>query len=261
MTRKHEIRDENFYFLTLDKERMIDAGPKGNLARTKNGALTAKRKHTKRKNVEETPSNKNKVKKPLGRPPKPKELTEIEKDLLIINSATVSNSESSRPQSVEEKQLRPLKSKIVSNSTDEVIISNGNKPNTILEKELDNSVKEVTVSKDTEPSKEKLDCKPLEEVSISNDTESNKALQKKLDFNTIEELSLSSTETSKGPNKPVNRKLDSKLTREATLSNGTLPRKALKRKLHSMSIEEVSLSSTEPSGKRQKCDKQIEVGD
>lgn len=33
MRRKHEIRDENFYFLTLDKERMIDAGPKGNLAR------------------------------------------------------------------------------------------------------------------------------------------------------------------------------------------------------------------------------------
>jgi hypothetical protein len=34
MNRKHEIRDENFYFLTLDKERMIDAGPKGNLARS-----------------------------------------------------------------------------------------------------------------------------------------------------------------------------------------------------------------------------------
>ncbi|XP_061723357.1 uncharacterized protein LOC133529618 [Cydia pomonella] len=36
MCRKHEIRDENFYFLTLDKERMIDAGPKGNLARFMN---------------------------------------------------------------------------------------------------------------------------------------------------------------------------------------------------------------------------------
>ncbi|XP_063834524.1 uncharacterized protein LOC135083730 [Ostrinia nubilalis] len=36
MNRMHEIRDENFYFLTLDKERMIDAGPKGNLARFMN---------------------------------------------------------------------------------------------------------------------------------------------------------------------------------------------------------------------------------
>ena len=33
MRRKHEVRDENFYFLTLDKERVIDAGPKGNFAR------------------------------------------------------------------------------------------------------------------------------------------------------------------------------------------------------------------------------------
>ncbi|XP_045539872.1 uncharacterized protein LOC123722367 [Papilio machaon] len=36
MQRKYEIRDENYYFLTLDKERMIDAGPKGNLARFMN---------------------------------------------------------------------------------------------------------------------------------------------------------------------------------------------------------------------------------
>ncbi|KAJ2940504.1 hypothetical protein O0L34_g6436 [Tuta absoluta] len=36
MQRKHETRDENFYFLTLDKERLIDAGPKGNLARFMN---------------------------------------------------------------------------------------------------------------------------------------------------------------------------------------------------------------------------------
>lgn len=33
MTRKEEMRDENYYFLTLDKDRMIDAGPKGNVAR------------------------------------------------------------------------------------------------------------------------------------------------------------------------------------------------------------------------------------
>lgn len=26
-------KDQNFYFLTLDKDRMLDAGPKGNLAR------------------------------------------------------------------------------------------------------------------------------------------------------------------------------------------------------------------------------------
>ncbi|CAF4911985.1 unnamed protein product [Pieris macdunnoughi] len=32
----HQVRDENYYFLTLDKERMIDAGPKGNLARFMN---------------------------------------------------------------------------------------------------------------------------------------------------------------------------------------------------------------------------------
>ncbi|CAG4970924.1 unnamed protein product [Colias eurytheme] len=36
MKRMHEVRDENYYFLTLDKERMIDAGPKGNLARFMN---------------------------------------------------------------------------------------------------------------------------------------------------------------------------------------------------------------------------------
>lgn len=33
MTRRQEMRDENYYFLTLDKDRMIDAGPKGNVAR------------------------------------------------------------------------------------------------------------------------------------------------------------------------------------------------------------------------------------
>jgi SET domain-containing protein len=33
MTRKHEEKDENYYFLTIDKDRMLDAGPKGNVAR------------------------------------------------------------------------------------------------------------------------------------------------------------------------------------------------------------------------------------
>lgn len=33
MERRQEMRDENYYFLTLDKDRMIDAGPKGNVAR------------------------------------------------------------------------------------------------------------------------------------------------------------------------------------------------------------------------------------
>ncbi|GLV35862.1 Nuclear receptor binding SET domain protein [Carabus blaptoides fortunei] len=36
MKRKHEQKDENYYFLTIDKDRMIDAGPKGNVARFMN---------------------------------------------------------------------------------------------------------------------------------------------------------------------------------------------------------------------------------
>lgn len=230
----------------------------------KNGTLTAKRKYTKRKNIEESPStSKNKLKKPLGRPPKPKELTEIEKDLLIIKSATtVSSNESSRRQSVEVKQ-EPLK-KVNSNSAEVVIILNGNEPSAVLKKELDNSTKDVITSNDMEPRKEetsKLDTNPMEEVLNSNVKASSKELQKKLDFNTIEEVTLSSTEPSKGPNKPVNRKLDSKSTNEIQISNGTKPRKGLKRKLFSLSTEEVSLTSTEPSVKRQKCDEEIEVGD
>lgn len=229
----------------------------------KNGTLTAKRKYTKRKNIEESPStSKNKLKKPLGRPPKPKELTEIEKDLLIIKSATtVSSNESSRRQSVEVKQ-EPLK-KVNSNSAEVVIILNG-EPSAVLKKELDNSTKDVITSNDMEPRKEetsKLDTNPMEEVLNSNVKASSKELQKKLDFNTIEEMTLSSTEPSKGPNKPVNRKLDSKSTNEIQISNGTKPRKGLKRKLFSLSTEEVSLTSTEPSVKRQKCDEEIEVGD
>lgn len=33
MKRKYEAKDNNYYFLTIDKDRIIDAGPKGNLAR------------------------------------------------------------------------------------------------------------------------------------------------------------------------------------------------------------------------------------
>ncbi|CAH0597788.1 unnamed protein product [Chrysodeixis includens] len=202
MRRKHEIRDENFYFLTLDKERMIDAGPKGNLARFMNhccepncetqkwtvlgdvrvglfalydipansevtfnynlecagiekkrcmcgakrcsgyiGAkpkqeesqakkqkIPGKRTYKKRKPTEESPSTKNKPKRPIGRPPKPRELTEIEKDLLIIRNATngLSSDESSRSMSSEyERNLKPLKRKRVSFSTEEIILYDG----------------------------------------------------------------------------------------------------------------------------------------
>lgn len=34
--RKHEEKDENFYFLIIDKDRLLDAGPKGNVARFMN---------------------------------------------------------------------------------------------------------------------------------------------------------------------------------------------------------------------------------
>ncbi|KAK6622259.1 hypothetical protein RUM44_002066 [Polyplax serrata] len=36
MKRKQETKDNNYYFLTIDKDRIIDAGPKGNLARFMN---------------------------------------------------------------------------------------------------------------------------------------------------------------------------------------------------------------------------------
>lgn len=29
----HDVKEDNYYFLTIDKDIMIDAGPKGNLAR------------------------------------------------------------------------------------------------------------------------------------------------------------------------------------------------------------------------------------
>ncbi|XP_069362911.1 uncharacterized protein [Maniola hyperantus] len=186
MRRKHEVRDENFYYLTLDKERMIDAGPKGNLARFMNhscepncetqkwtvlgdvrvglfaifdipanseltfnynlestgiekkqcmcGAkrcsgyigekpkqddqpkknkpgIPTKRTYKKRKNIEISPSPKPKQRAP--RPYKPRELTEIEKDLLIIKSASngiSSDSESSRL-SIDSKDSKGMKRK------------------------------------------------------------------------------------------------------------------------------------------------------
>ncbi|XP_072936008.1 uncharacterized protein [Epargyreus clarus] len=207
MRRKHEIRDENFYFLTLDKERMIDAGPKGNLARfmnhccepncetqkwtvlgdvrvglfalydipansevtfnynlesagiekkrclcgakrcsgyigakpkqadqPKKNKLAAKRTYKKRK-IEDSPStSKIKPKSKLGRPPKPKELSEIEKDLLIIKNATNGISSDSdcsgRLSSIESvKDLKASKRKRGGMSTEEAI-SNSNSPTT-----------------------------------------------------------------------------------------------------------------------------------
>lgn len=51
--------------------------------------LPTKRTYKKRKTIEDSPStSRNKPKNRVGRPNKPKELTEIEKDLLIIKSAT-----------------------------------------------------------------------------------------------------------------------------------------------------------------------------
>lgn len=33
LLKKHEEKDENYYFLTIDSTRIIDAGPKGNVSR------------------------------------------------------------------------------------------------------------------------------------------------------------------------------------------------------------------------------------
>lgn len=33
LKKMHLANDENYYFLTIDKDRMLDAGPKGNVAR------------------------------------------------------------------------------------------------------------------------------------------------------------------------------------------------------------------------------------
>ena len=30
---KHRVQDDDYYFLTIDKDRILDAGPKGNMAR------------------------------------------------------------------------------------------------------------------------------------------------------------------------------------------------------------------------------------
>ncbi|CAH1641585.1 unnamed protein product [Spodoptera littoralis] len=214
MRRKHEIRDENFYFLTLDKERMIDAGPKGNLARfmnhccepncetqkwtvlgdvrvglfalydipansevtfnynlecagiekkrcmcgakrcsgyigakpkqdesqSKKPKIPGKRTYKKRKPTEESPSTKNKPKRPIGRPPKPRELTEIEKDLLIIRNATngISSDESTRSASSEyERHPKALKRKRVSFSTEEIILYDGSESPSVKKQKLE----------------------------------------------------------------------------------------------------------------------------
>nr|XP_026490227.1 uncharacterized protein LOC113396490 isoform X1 [Vanessa tameamea]XP_026490228.1 uncharacterized protein LOC113396490 isoform X1 [Vanessa tameamea] len=202
MRRKHEVRDENFYFLTLDKERMIDAGPKGNFARFMNhscepncetqkwtvlgdirvglfalydipanseltfnynlesagiekkrcmcgakrcsgyiGAkpkqddqpkktkITTKRTYKKRKQIEDSPStSRNKPRNRVGRPNKPRELTEIEKDLLIIKNATSgisSDSEcSGRLSSIDSsRDAKASKRKRTNVSTEEVLSS------------------------------------------------------------------------------------------------------------------------------------------
>ncbi|CAG9569536.1 unnamed protein product [Danaus chrysippus] len=193
MNRKHEVRDENFYFLTLDKERMIDAGPKGNLARFMNhscepncetqkwtvlgdvrvglfalrdipanseltfnynletsgiekkrcmcgakrcsGYIGAKPKQEdqpkkikpqvkriyRKRKAEESPSTSQNKKR--GRPIKPRELTEIEKDLLIIKNATnglSSDSECSRISMDSCKDIKALKRKRINLSTEEL---------------------------------------------------------------------------------------------------------------------------------------------
>lgn len=33
VSRMHRTREDNYYFLTIDKDRMLDAGPKGNVSR------------------------------------------------------------------------------------------------------------------------------------------------------------------------------------------------------------------------------------
>lgn len=33
LNQMHANNEENFYFLTIDKDRLLDAGPKGNVAR------------------------------------------------------------------------------------------------------------------------------------------------------------------------------------------------------------------------------------
>uniref|UniRef100_A0A2A4J3Z4 Post-SET domain-containing protein n=1 Tax=Heliothis virescens TaxID=7102 RepID=A0A2A4J3Z4_HELVI len=102
----------------------IGAKPKQDESQSKKPKIPGKRTYKKRKTTEESPSTKNKPKRPIGRPPKPRELTEIEKDLLIIRNATngISSDESSRSMSSEyERNPKALKRKRVSFSTEENI--------------------------------------------------------------------------------------------------------------------------------------------
>ncbi|CAK1541202.1 unnamed protein product [Leptosia nina] len=221
---KHEVRDENYYFLTLDKERMIDAGPKGNLARfmnhscdpncetqkwtvlgdvrvglfalfdipakseitfnynlecagiekkrcmcgtkrcsgfmgakpkqeePKKSKVAAKRTYKKRKTIELSPT----PSKPKRGRPKNRELTEIEKDLLIIKNATnglSSDSESSgRLNSLD--SVHSLKRKRV--KEDNGFVSPSTKKSKGSNSELDSTRNEST--HDHQKSKDNLDA-------------------------------------------------------------------------------------------------------
>lgn len=110
--------------------------------------MPVKRTYKKRK-PEDSPSTiKPKPKRPVGRPAKPRELTEIEKDLLIIKQATSLSSDSEgsgRLSSIDtesERNAKALKRKRVSFSTEEIIIYNGTTPS-VKKIKLDDEKNEV----------------------------------------------------------------------------------------------------------------------
>lgn len=144
--------------------------------RKKHG-MTGKRKYTKRKETEDSPStSKIKNKRPLGRPRKekiPKELTEIEKDLLIIKNATP-NSDESRPPSVDNK-------KNDSNTATQDTISNAesNEISKAVETNTIDAPKFNSISNEDKVLKTKLDPNTTEEVRTLNGIEPK--LQKKID--------------------------------------------------------------------------------
>lgn len=84
----------------------------------------------------------------LGRPPKPKELSEIEKDLLIIKNATNGISSDSdcsgRLSSIESiKDLKASKRKRGGEMSTEEVVSNSNSPSTKKIKLTDEKTVEV----------------------------------------------------------------------------------------------------------------------
>ncbi|KAF9823981.1 hypothetical protein SFRURICE_020683 [Spodoptera frugiperda] len=118
----------------------IGAKPKQDASQSKKPKLPGKRTYKKRKPTEESPSTKNKPKRPIGRPPKPRELTEIEKDLLIIRNATngISSDESTRSASSEyERHPKALKRKRVSFSTEEIILYDGSESPSVKKHKLE----------------------------------------------------------------------------------------------------------------------------